>query len=668
MIVHHAAASPTKADLQISFSSSQFSRLAGDAISFSMYVANAGPNNATGIKVTDVFPVALTNVSYEGINYGGATGANSGSGNLNDTVTLASGSHILYVVSATISPTATGDIPDTATVTPPPGVTDPKPGNNTATATIVLTDLAHIVQAADTVQLGGEGFGNAVFAPDGSLAELLYIDQVLYYRVRDASGQFTAEKVGPAFTPEIAGVMRPRADDQAQLLFASDGTPHVLVADGGSVDHYRRGTAGWQLVESVSLGTSGPERIFHLASAIGSDNSLHFAATVGSGDGLSLGQAGRLIYGTNASGSWVIQQAAAQASITTYDYFSAGYRRYVSLALDAENHAYIAYVPEINSTGHNGVLDEYSELVCATNASGTWTTQIVDRPAGNSADGGAGACIAVGPKGEIGIAEFFIQRVPTGSASYAKLVYHQLRADGTWSTETVASAPDGYVAGDGPRFTGFAPDLVFDAQDRPNIAFSDYASQHFGAAGADEFAGQIRWAVKNAARWTTRTVLRQTNPLKNEMLYPTLVLSATEAFFMGLRRADQLDSHLNIIQTDYYLAQVSVPLPGAPGPAVSISAPSVATTTGGPVSFTVTYTDSAFGHSTLTAANVKLITTGTVKAKVSVSPGKGATRTVTISHITGSGTLAISIAAGTAVDSAGNEALAAGPSVSVTVV
>ncbi|MDF2433381.1 MAG: hypothetical protein JWP44_3012, partial [Mucilaginibacter sp.] len=101
-------------------------------------------------------------------------------------------------------------------------------------------------------------------------------------------------------------------------------------------------------------------------------------------------------------------------------------------------------------------------------------------------------------------------------------------------------------------------------------------------------------------------------------------------------------------------------------PTVTISAPSVATTTTGPVTYTVTYADANFNSSTLANANITLNTTGTATGTVSVS-GTGTTRTVTISSITGTGTLGITIAAGTATDLAGNSAPAAGPSGTFTV-
>jgi uncharacterized delta-60 repeat protein len=102
-------------------------------------------------------------------------------------------------------------------------------------------------------------------------------------------------------------------------------------------------------------------------------------------------------------------------------------------------------------------------------------------------------------------------------------------------------------------------------------------------------------------------------------------------------------------------------------PTVSIGSPSASTATTGPVTYTVTYADANFNASTLANGNITLNKTGDANGTVAVT-GSGLTRTVTISSITGSGTLGISIAAGTASDLAGNTAPAAGPSTTFTVV
>ena len=82
----------------------------------------------------------------------------------------------------------------------------------------------------------------------------------------------------------------------------------------------------------------------------------------------------------------------------------------------------------------------------------------------------------------------------------------------------------------------------------------------------------------------------------------------------------------------------------------------------------MTYTVTYSGENAITLANgnVTLNTTGTASATVGVS-GSGSTRTVTLSSITGNGTLGISIASGTASDTAGNTSSGAGPSTTFTV-
>jgi hypothetical protein len=117
----------------------------------------------------------------------------------------------------------------------------------------------------------------------------------------------------------------------------------------------------------------------------------------------------------------------------------------------------------------------------------------------------------------------------------------------------------------------------------------------------------------------------------------------------------------NIAQTDGPIITID-----RTAPTISIGAPSVTTTAAGPVSYTVTYADANFNTSTLAIGNITLNITGTANGTVAVT-GTGLTRTVTISSISGNGSLGISIAAGTASDLAGNTALAAGPSTTFAV-
>ena len=100
-------------------------------------------------------------------------------------------------------------------------------------------------------------------------------------------------------------------------------------------------------------------------------------------------------------------------------------------------------------------------------------------------------------------------------------------------------------------------------------------------------------------------------------------------------------------------------------PSVQISAPSVTQTASGPVSYTITYGEADSVN--LASADITINKTGTANGTVSVSGSGTTSRTVTISSITGDGTIGISVAVGTASDNTGNVAPAAGPSATFTV-
>jgi DNA-binding beta-propeller fold protein YncE len=97
-------------------------------------------------------------------------------------------------------------------------------------------------------------------------------------------------------------------------------------------------------------------------------------------------------------------------------------------------------------------------------------------------------------------------------------------------------------------------------------------------------------------------------------------------------------------------------------PSVTVSPPSQSQTAAGSdsVTFTLSYegADSVF----LASGDITLNSTGSASASIGVSGSGVATRTVTLSGITGVGTLGISLAAGAATDTAGNTAGPAGPS------
>jgi len=135
-----------QADLGISKTDGVTTATPGTALTYTIVVSNAGPSAVTGATVTDTFPAAFTSVAYTSVAAGGATGNTaSGAGNINNTVNLPVGSMITYTVTATINPSATGTLSNTAVVGVPAGVTDPNNLNNSATDNnTLLTPTANL--------------------------------------------------------------------------------------------------------------------------------------------------------------------------------------------------------------------------------------------------------------------------------------------------------------------------------------------------------------------------------------------------------------------------------------------------------------------------------------------------------------------------------------------
>ena len=131
------------ADLAITKTDGVTTATPGGSVTYTITASNAGPSNATGATVADTFPASLT-CTWTCAGAGGGTCTAAGSGNINDTVNLPSGGSVTYTASCTISAAATGTLSNTATVTAPAGVTDPTPGNNSATDSDTLAASADL--------------------------------------------------------------------------------------------------------------------------------------------------------------------------------------------------------------------------------------------------------------------------------------------------------------------------------------------------------------------------------------------------------------------------------------------------------------------------------------------------------------------------------------------
>ena len=332
-----------------------------------------------------------------------------------------------------------------------------------------------------------------------------------------------------------AGTSHRRCDRRRRVRRSIDGAVSRLRAGPTAARHqrhaacaaafgrrrvrFRHNAGGWHRSKSIPVpGNQGLVQIDNLAAALGTNNSLHFVITqyVSSGQTVHA----NLVYATNKTGSWVFQTVAELGLPRT------SLRTLMRALLFAGDRlaelSRTSRTPPILSTRPARRRTPGSATPPIAMASGT--TQIVSQPSDNSGDAGLGGSVAIGPGDVVAIASFFVERDDSG-ADLFRLLMHTRQANGAFATETVASSPAGYVGSDGAFFTGFARNCSSTMWAGQNITFSDHASDHPASGGMQEYAGQIRHAIKFGGTWSINTVLQQTDPVHNQMVYPVAALS-----------------------------------------------------------------------------------------------------------------------------------------------
>jgi len=133
------------ADLTITKTDGVVSVTPGLTTTYTIVVGNLGPNDVAGATITDTPPANMTFTSWTcAASAGAACGAASGSGPINETISVNKSATVTYTVTALIASGATGTITNTATITPPGTVIDTNPANNTASDTDTLVPVASI--------------------------------------------------------------------------------------------------------------------------------------------------------------------------------------------------------------------------------------------------------------------------------------------------------------------------------------------------------------------------------------------------------------------------------------------------------------------------------------------------------------------------------------------
>lgn len=124
------------ADLSITKTDGTTTYVPGKQVNYIIVVENSGPSDATGAIVTDALPAGITSGSWTASGSGGAVApVTSGSMPMQHPVNIPVGGRITYRVTLDVPAGFTGALTNTASVAAPAGVTDPVPGNNTASDT-----------------------------------------------------------------------------------------------------------------------------------------------------------------------------------------------------------------------------------------------------------------------------------------------------------------------------------------------------------------------------------------------------------------------------------------------------------------------------------------------------------------------------------------------------
>lgn len=115
----------------------------GEATSYSIVAVNNGPSAVTGVHITDIFPDALTNITWNCTTTAGSSCQQGGpqTGNVDASVTMMPGGVVTITANGVIKLTAAGTVSNSVSLASP---IDPAANNKTATDTTAITTLTDL--------------------------------------------------------------------------------------------------------------------------------------------------------------------------------------------------------------------------------------------------------------------------------------------------------------------------------------------------------------------------------------------------------------------------------------------------------------------------------------------------------------------------------------------
>ncbi|MCQ4166325.1 DUF11 domain-containing protein [Tahibacter harae] len=133
-----------QADLSITKSNGVNQVLPNSTSRYTIVASNAGPG-AAAARVFDQFPAQCISANYTCSGSGGGICAPLGSSPINEIVSLPAGASVTYNADCGVGAVTPGQISNTATIAPEAGTVDPNPGNNSATDTDLLGEMADVM-------------------------------------------------------------------------------------------------------------------------------------------------------------------------------------------------------------------------------------------------------------------------------------------------------------------------------------------------------------------------------------------------------------------------------------------------------------------------------------------------------------------------------------------